>query len=256
MERKKFIACLSENTQKRIKNIFQATPSMEKVFLNISAETISEKKIPCFETLLGTSEFRKFIKNRIKSTASRFEKSTVKLLRRIEADINPLIIAQIADAMSSENYRDVERSFFKIPVDIDGHALFEEGFIKIAEQNPAFLNDYIDYCASIVFQDLNKSYDFSFDLRKEIFNHVLNIFLAKKQSEALYSASKLFSSYNIIRLLVVCNCSGMLPFILGNFVNVFIHHPDTDFFIEILHKVLNRYIIKKPRYEEEKNEFL
>ena len=241
METKDFISLIPRESRKRIDSLFKNARDHKQIFYSAASELFLPDQIPLFEAFALSPDCVSFIKSRLKISLGRFEKTLHLLLRRVAVGIAPETIAHIAERMSAEDYRRVERSFFMVPVDRETYELYEKGFVQIGEQNQALLHEYLTFCSSASFVELRQYYLFDRDLFGDVFQRLIGWLLSRRSAEAPEKAVHFLCRREVLRFVHLSyELKKWRDFIL-NLFELFYQHPDPEYFADLLKILSLRY---------------
>ncbi len=241
MKSSAFEKLLSDAAKKTLSDIFARDPDRRVTLIRAAAAHFTDDEVGLFEAFACDPSFRTFMRPRMRISHLRFEKTMERLFRRITSGIDPALVAMIAKAMSTDNYRSIERSFFKVPVDMHSYELFEEGFIRVGEQNPDLLEEFCLFYASeeyAIFRGTYRQYD---ALYQDLLARLVDLLLGSGLSAKVrHCASRLSSDYLGAFVLISHEMNKSAEF-LGMVFKVFSTLRDDDVFFDYVRSVHTRY---------------
>ena len=258
MDSAKLRSLLSSGTRKRIRKIVPEVNHIDS-FYRTACDFFTDDQAELIERFVLHPGFERFMECRVNSSISRFERTLELLMKRVALGIDPEKIAAIAGEMSSETYRRVEKSFFKVPVDRESFELFERRFVDTGEQRGDLLAPYLEFCASAEFSTLRIVYAPQRSLFTDIFNRLVNSLMAHRNLAETLKAASYFNEPHIHRLVFMADDIGSSGELLVNLFEMISRHADPAFFIQMLKTLLKRYPPKNnlsPGKREKEHAFL
>ncbi len=241
MDRPEFKAMLSKNTLNYIDEVFSEANPRKALLLKTAADVFTEDEVSLFEELIECHGFRKYLKSRKRISSSRLENSLHILFRRTASGIKPDIIADIAAGMTEPEYRAIERSFFKPPVDRESYELFEKGFVMVGEQDLILLGEYCEFCYSEEFVYFKSDYRSDYELYEDMFYRLIDLLLAKKSSVAVRQYAELLIRKSLMRFIDAGRYQNDLSKFIPLLFDVFYYHSDPHVFFAMLDIYSKRY---------------
>ncbi len=241
MDTKKLTSLLSKQARKRIDALLGGDFERKRILFSASASQITDRRIGAFEEFVQHPGFERFLQRRKTSSLGRLEKTLELLTGRLEMEIDPDIVGNIAGEMSSNDYRLIERSFYIIPIDLAGFTLFEKGFVQIGEQNSDLMADYFRLCLSSPFLLLRNALRDHYQIWENIFQRIVSLLLAKKSSESVEECCRLIGSDACLRFLHLSNLAEKIDLYILNIFIVFYRHPRPEQFFSMIQVFSKRY---------------
>ncbi len=252
MDTQSFKASISPESRKHIAKLYKTARKHRELLYKIAALELMEHQAPLFERFVYTEGFALYARSRLHISLSRMEETLHILLRRIALEISPEKVGKIAYFMSMEIYFNVEKSFFLVPVDRDAYRLFEKAFISLGEQNDAVLEFFLEFCGSYFFVDFKDRYRSDLPLYTELFTRLSSFLLAVKSQQRLNDAVGFLVNRHVVRFFYMARDIDAWQDFTVNIFNLFLHHPNPSFFLELLALYSKRYPHKKGADGKEK----
>ena len=252
MDKKKLASLLSPETKKILSDNFSGAVEL---FYLVASDLFEENRLYLLEELLKEEGFQKFLTRRKSSSPGRLEGVLKTILRRCLLEIPPSTLSQIANSMSSKEYRQMESVFYVVPIDKEGYEVFERGFFAVGEQKPELLSDYLSYCSSDRWFLLRTNYKPIEEVFQDLANKLVNYFLAARNINDTMEMTKYFLDPVVYRFIFTSvNESAWKEFTMELF-GAFQNLKNPLFFLQLLRLVSTRYpektISAKSSYERE-----
>lgn len=234
---------LSAESKRHLARIFRARPQNEKTLLDGVADELSLERLEAFERFLQHPGTSALLERHAQKTWSRFDTTFRPLLSRLELEIHPDNLGEIAGSMATDAYRNVERSFFFVPVDAVGFRIFQNVYLRIGEQDRARLEAYLEFCSSAEFANLKQIFLAQEAVLASVLGHLGALCLADpRPAETLLLAAQLFVRPDAPRYIFTAHELGRLDELLDYFCfEVMQRHFDPAFYFVLLKKLSRRY---------------
>lgn len=248
-DRKQLIAALSIEVKQKL-NGLMPNHDRRNIVYRLASELFDIESLPSLEQYLQSPGFAVFIEPRKSAGVDRLERILTVILERLALEIPAEKMEQISASMSDPAYISVERSFYRIPIDIETCMIFEKNYVRIGEQNIALLPEYLRIFSSQSFFILKKTFN---EQHKTVFHFVLDKFVHLLLSYR--------DSYFIIRQLKALSDDAIFRFIRtaieleveDHFINQlfisFFEHKELEVFWQVLQTYSQKYKIRNQKQE-------
>lgn len=231
---------LGKDKVAHVAGIFSGKSSFERIFWNAAKYQLDSPNLSVLSELLDDLGFKKFLVNRSRGSSGRFEFLLEMLFCRIRRGVSVSIISSMAEYLLSPAFRQIEKSFFVVPIDAQGCEIFDRGFVRVCENNVAHLKNYFALCSSDSWQQFMRNYIAHTDLRKMMADGITDLFLARPDSSCAENVANELISREIIGFMdlnIENNCAN--EFVIELFKVIAIR-PDYMTFFKAL-KILYAY---------------
>lgn len=241
MKRSELEKLLSQTSHNTVTGIFRDDPARATLLFKTAASVFTDDEVPRLDELIASEGFTRFLKARKRISIQRLKNSLDLLFRRLAAHIPADTVALAAGAMCGEKYTGVERSFFRVPPDIEGFEFFEKGLVRVAEQNLGLVPPYLDFFSSENYVYMRALYRDDPALFMSLIARLVTLLLSKKSVEPMLQAADYLRSRDISWIIFGASLLGKGDEFLDNFFSVLIHAADSGTFIRFLSAFGSRF---------------
>jgi len=245
MERNNFKKAISVPVRKFLIELFQDNSKRLELLYQTAAPQFDESQVSDFEEFIRQAGFKEFIEKRNMISEGRFADLLEKLLKRVALEIPAVVIGEITGLMTSADYRKIEKSFFFYPVDSITLRQYQDGFIRVGEQNRELLTAYNAFYQTDEFLYLKKDYRDQIEIWSDMLSRLTDLLLARKNLKNVEQAAGSLSNAHVRRLIQISIDEKKQKEFILNIFGVFHHHTEPDRIIRLIAGMARYYSTKQ-----------
>ncbi|MCB1174749.1 MAG: hypothetical protein KDK39_14360 [Leptospiraceae bacterium] len=255
---------LPELYRHHLATIFGANKELLQTFYAVARDELLDSQRELLVALLDQGDFQQYLQAKANSTPGRFAQSLRAFLRRLSIEIHPAVVAATALATTTAEFRRIENSFFKAPLNLYGYHLFERQFIKVGEFDPELLGPFLEFCSLESFEWLARRYfnkpnhdnwdqaDDENQLYREVLSLCVNTLLSEGSAQSAHRVAEQMARPATTRFLKLAErlkTARLFLVVLSEILHQTSDPAQCFDYLDILHNHYPEHLIQKTRVD-------
>lgn len=231
-----------------LEDFFRKSPANRKEVETSIQDLFTSKNFRYLDDLLREKNFQTYLERSVNASPGRFGSATHLLLRRVSLEISPARMGFIARSMTEKNFKEVERIYYTVPMDMETYNIFRKGFIAVAEADTDFMELYCamhrDTGHYFLLKGLREWGIYSV-VYPAIHDHLLDLLLWTKNEIKFRTILRKISSVEFMDMIRFFHEMEMTQPFLDSIFSILSGNPDPVFFLDVVMEYAEKYPFEK-----------
>ncbi len=237
-----------------LEDFFRKSPANRKEVETSIQDLFTPKNLHYLDELLRTKNFQTYLERSVNASPGRFGSGTHLLLRRVALEISPAKVGSIARAMTEKNFKEAQRIYYKVPMDMETYDIFRKGFIAVTEADSDLTELYCSMHRDTGHYFLLKSlreWEIYSAVYPAIHGHLLDLLLWTKDENKFHAMLRKITSVEFMDMIRFFQEMGFVQSFLDPIFSILSSHSDPVFFLDVVMEYASKYPYEKYRHQRE-----